>query len=187
MFFKMRSAYSVAAISAILTVAAVASAKYKAESPKIQMHAKGPAGMSIDGTSSTLNISEDDTSVTFTTFLNTIDTKNSKRNDHMQKRLGHAKNKDGNDVEAFAIKLSVPKDKVDTKKGGTVSGTLTFHNQSKPVTVKYDVSGKHIHATFDFDVTKHGISEEDLCFEPKTKSICAKTNVGVEVDFDLAG
>jgi hypothetical protein len=186
MFFKMRSAYSVAAISAILTVAAVASAKYKAESPKVQMHAKGPAGMSIDGTSSTLNISEDDKTVNFTTFLNTIDTKNSKRNEHMQKRLGYVKKGD-KDVEAFEIKLSVPKDKVDPKKGGSVGGTLTFHNQSKPVTVKYDVSGKHIHATFGFDVTKHGIAEEDLCFEPKTKSICAKTNVEVEVDFDLAG
>lgn len=184
MFFKMRSAYSVAAISAILTVAAVASAKYKAESPKIQMHAKGPAGMSIDGTSNTLNVSEDEKSVTFTTFLNTIDTKNSKRNDHMQKRLGFVK-KDGKDVQAFEIRLSLPKDKVDATKGGSVPGTLLFHNQSKPVTVKYEVSGKHIHASFGFDVTKHGISEEDLCFEPKTKSICAKTNVEVEVDFDL--
>jgi len=186
MFFKMRSAYSVAALSAILTVAAVASAKYKAEAPKVQMHAKGPAGMSIDGTSSTLNISEDDKSVTFTTFLNTIDTKNSKRNDHMQKRLGFVKGKEGKDVQAFAISLSVPKDKIDAHKGGTVEGTLSFHHQSKPVSVTYTVAGKHVHAGFAFDVTRHGIAEEDLCFEPKTKSICAKTKVEVEVDFDLA-
>ena len=121
MFFKMRSAYFVAAISTVLTVAAVASAKYKAQDPKIQVHAKGPAGMSIDGVSNTLKIEQDDKFYKFKTYLNTIDTKN----------------------------------------------------------------GKHVHATFGFDVTKHGVKEEDLCFEPKTKSICAKTRVDVEVDFDL--
>ena len=179
MFFKMRSAYFVAAISSVLTVAAVASAKYSADAPKIQVHAKGPAGMSIEGVSSTLKIDEDDKNVTFKTFLNTIDTKNAKRNEHMQDRFEASK--------FGAITLSLPKDKVDAKKGGSVAGSLLFHGQTKPVTVKYDVSGKHIHASFGFDVTNHGVKEEDLCFEPKTKSICAKTHVDVEVDFDLKG
>ena len=177
MSFKMRSAYFVAALSAALTVAAVASAKYSADAPKIQVHAKGPAGMSVDGTSSTLKIEEDDKNVTFKTFLNTIDTKNSKRNEHMQERF---------EAKKFgAVTLTLPKDKVSSTKGGTVNGTLNFHGQPKDVSVKWDVSGKHIHATFGFDVTKHGVKEEDLCFEPKTKSICAKTHVDVEVDFDL--
>jgi len=177
MFFKKRSAYFVAALSAALTVAAVASASYKVNAPKIQIHAKGPAGMSIDGVSTTLKIDEDDKNVTFKTFMNTIDTKNSKRNDHMQERFEGKK--------FGVITLSLPKDKVDAKKGGSVDGTLNFHGQAKSVTVKYAVSDKHVHATFGFDVTKHGIKEEDLCFEPKTKSICAKTHVDVEVDFDL--
>ena len=177
MFFKMRSAYFAAVISSVLTVAAVASAKYAAQNPKIQVHAKGPAGMSIEGVSNTLKIDEDDNSVKFKTFLNTIDTKNSKRNDHMQERLESKKH--------GLIMLSVPKTLVDAKKGATVPGKLTFHGVEKDVSVKYEVSGKHIHATFGFDVLKHGVKEEDLCFEPKTKSICAKTHVDVEVDFDL--
>ncbi|HKO46905.1 MAG TPA: YceI family protein [Polyangiaceae bacterium] len=177
MFFKMRSAYFVAAISTVLTVAAVASAKYKAENAKIQVHAKGPAGMSIDGVSTTLKISKDDKNYKFKTFLNTIDTKNAKRNDHMQERL---------EAKKFGeIVLAVPLTLVDPNKGATVPGTLKFHGIEKDVSVKYEVSGKHIHAEFGFDVKKHGIKEEDLCFEPKTKSICAKTHVDVEVDFDL--
>src|SRR4051812_22632699 len=116
MLFKMRSAYFVAAISTVLTVAAVASAKYKAENPKIQVHAKGPAGMSIDGVSSTLKIEQDDKNYKFKTYLNTIDTKNSKRNDHMQDRL---------EAKKFGeIVLAVPLTLADPKKGATVAGKL---------------------------------------------------------------
>jgi polyisoprenoid-binding protein YceI len=177
MFFKMRSAYFAAAFASVLTVAAVASAKYKAQNPKIQVHAKGPAGMSIEGVSNTLKIDEDEKVVKFKTYLNTIDTKNSKRNDHMQNRFEGKKYGE--------IVLSVARTLVDPKAGNTVDGKLTFHGVEKDVKVKYEVSGNHIHASFGFDVTKHGVKEEDLCFEPKTKSICAKTRVDVEVDFDL--
>lgn len=177
MLFKMRSAYFAAVLSSVLTVAAIASAKYAAQNPKIQVHAKGPAGMSIEGVSNTLKIEEDDSTIRFRTFLNTIDTKNSKRNDHMQDRLEAKKH--------GAIVLSVAKSAIDPKKGATVPAKLNFHGVEKDISVKYDVSGKHIHASFGFDVTKHGVKEEDLCFEPKTKSICAKTHVDVEVDFDF--
>ena len=178
MLFKMRSAYFVAAFSTVLTVAAVAAAaKYKAQDPKIQVHAKGPAGISIDGVSNTLKIEQDDKFYKFKTYLNTIDTKNSKRNEHMQDRL---------EAKKFGeIVLSVPLTLVDPKKSGSFKGQLTFHGREKEVNVVYQVSGKHVHATFGFDVTKHGVKEEDLCFEPKTKSVCAKTHVDVEVDFDL--
>jgi polyisoprenoid-binding protein YceI len=177
MFFKMRSAYFVAAISTVLTVAAVASAKYKAQNPKIQVHAKGPAGMSIDGVSNTLKIDQTDKVYKFTTFLNTIDTKNSKRNDHMQERL---------EAKKFGeITLSVPLTLVDPNKSGAFKGQLLFHGKQKEVDVTYSVKEKHVHATFGFDVTNHGVNKKDLCFEPKTESICAKTHVDVEVDFDL--
>ena len=125
MFFKMRSAYFVAAISTVLTVAAVASAKYKAHDPKIQVHAKGPAGMSIDGVSTTLKIEQDDKFYKFKTYLNTIDTKNSKRNDHMQERLEAKK--------YGSIVLSVPASQVDAKKSGSFKGQLMFHGKEKDV------------------------------------------------------
>jgi|SRR6188768_298047 len=185
MFFKMRSVYFAAVVSSALTLAAVASAKYGAGSPKIQVHAKGPAGMSIDGTSSTLKVDEDEKNVTFKTYLNTIDTKNGGRNTHMQQRLGKV-SKNGKLEDHFEIRLIVPKDKVDVSKGsGSVPGTLDFHDMSKPVTVNYEIKDKHVKAKFGFDVLKHGVKEEDLCFEPKTKSICAKAHVEVEVEFDL--
>ncbi|MEI9938142.1 MAG: YceI family protein [Pseudomonadota bacterium] len=175
MFFKMRSAYFVAALSAVLSVAAVASAKYKAQDPKIQVHAKGPGGMKIDGKSPKLIIDEDDKSVTFKTFLNTIDTGNGMRNEHMQERFEAAKYPD--------IKLTVDKDKIDDKKGGSLPGTLTFHGVAKKVDVKYDVKGKHVHAGFNFDVSNHKIDKDQLC----AFHVCADSAVSVEVDFDLAG
>ncbi len=173
MFAKIRSVYFTAAISAVLTVAAVASASYKADNSKIVFHAKGPGGLAIEGKSSTLKIKEDDKSVIFTTFMNTLDTGISKRNEHMQKRFK---------ADEFpSIVLTVPKDKVDPKKGGTVPGTLTFHGKEKPVSVKYSVDGKHVKANFGFNIKDHGITDDDVC----EMHVCAKPDVTIDVDFDL--
>jgi polyisoprenoid-binding protein YceI len=173
MFFKIRSIYATAALSAVLTVAAVASAKYKAGSPQIVFHAKGAGGLAIDGKSSKLMISEDDKTVTFKTFLNTMDTGIGKRNEHMQERFEADKFPD--------ITLSVPKDKIDDKGGGSVPGTLTLHGVSKPVTVNYKVSDKHVKADFAFNVKNHGIDDKKLC----AFSVCARPDVTVEVNFDI--
>jgi polyisoprenoid-binding protein YceI len=191
MFFKMRSAYSVAAISAVLTVAAVASAAYKAENPSVVVHAKGPLGLNIDGKSSKLVVEESEKNVSFKTFLNTIDTGNGMRNTHMQKRLGHGFNADGKEVEMFGITLSVPKDKVESKKSGTVTGTLNFHGVSKPVKVDYSVDGsKHVSAKFEFNIFDHFPVTPKFTADDKEKllcntGVCAKPEVKVEVSFDL--
>ena len=171
--FKIRSLYFTAAMSAVLTVAAVAAAKYKVEKPSIVFHAHGPGGLKIDGKSSTLKVSEDDKSITFTTFMNTMDTGIGKRNDHMQKRFKGADYPD--------ITLTVPKDKADPHKSGSFGGTLKFHGQTKPVTVTYKVDGKHINASFGFNVKDHGITDDDVC----ELGVCAKPDVAVEVNFDV--
>jgi len=171
---KIRSFVFTAAATAVLTVAAVAAAKYKVEKPSIVFHAHGPGGLKIDGKSSTLKVNEDDKSITFTTFMNTMDTGIGKRNDHMQKRFKAADYPD--------ITLTVPKDKADPKKSGTVPGTLKFHGQSKPVSVKYKVDGKHIEANFAFNIKDHGITDDDVC----ELGACAKPNVDVEVNFDVS-
>lgn len=180
MFFKMRSAYSVAAISAVLTVAAVASAKYKAGNPEILVHAKGPLGLRIDGKSHKLSIEEGEKSVTFRTFVNTIDTGNGMRNEHMQKRLG----------QILDITLTVPKDKADPKKSGSVGGLLNFHGVSKPVTVNYTVDGSHVNAKFSFNVFDHFPVNDKFSKDDQDKllcntGVCAKPGVDVEVNFDV--
>ena len=172
MFSKIRSVYFTAAISAVLTVAAVASA-YKADNTKIVFHAKGPGGLAIEGKSSTLKIKEDEKSVIFTTYMNTMDTGIGKRNEHMQKRFKAA--------DFPSIVLTVAKDKADPKKGGSVPGSLEFHGVKKPVTVKYSVDGKHISANFGFNIKDHGITDDDVC----EMGVCAKPDVKVDVDFDL--
>jgi polyisoprenoid-binding protein YceI len=171
--FKIRSVYFTAAISAVLTVAAVASANYKAEKPQIIVHAKGAGGLSIEGKSSKLMINEDDKTVTFKTFLNTIDTGIGKRNEHMQERFQADKFPD--------ITLSVPKDKIDPKGGGTIAGTLKFHGVEKPVSVKYSIKDKQVDASFAFNVKNHGIEDKDIC----AFSVCARPDVTVDVHFGL--
>jgi polyisoprenoid-binding protein YceI len=172
--FKIRSLYFTAARSALLTLAAVASAKYKVDKPSIVFHAHGPGGLKIDGKSTTLKIAEDDKSVTFKTYMNTLDTGIGKRNDHMQKRFKAS--------DYPEITLTVSKDKIDTHKGGSVSGTLGFHGKEKPVTVTYKVDGKHVNASFGFNVKDHGITDDDVC----ELGVCAKPDVTVEVNFDFA-
>ena len=175
MFLKMRSAYFVATLSAVLSVAAVASAKYKAQNAKVLVHAKGPAGMKIEGKSSNLVIDETDKTVTFKTFLNSIDTDNGQRNKHMQERFECDKHPD--------ITLTVDKDKIDEKekKNASVKGTLKFHGVSKQVDVTYTINGKHVRAAFGLDVKDHKIDEKKLC----AFGVCAQSEVKVEVDFDL--
>lgn len=175
MFFKMRSAYFVAAISTVLTVAAVASAKYSVTAPEILVHAKAPL-FAIEGVSNTLKFGEDEKNLTFKTFLNTIDTKNGKRNDHMQERFQAAKYND--------IVLTVPKDQVNLTKGGTVDGKLKFHGVTGDVKVNYRVEGKRVKSEFTFDVSDFGIKKKDICFDPAEK-ICADNKVTINVNFDV--
>ena len=175
MLFKIRSVYFTAAISAVLTVAAVASANYKASGPEINFHAKGPGGLAINGKSTKLLIDEDDKTITFKSFLNTMDTGIGKRNDHMQERFNAAKYPE--------ITLTVPKDKVSTKGSGTVSGTLTFHGKPKPVTVTYSVKDGKVEASFNINVADYGIDpEKDLC----RFQVCAKPDVSIDVHFSLS-
>lgn len=200
MLFKLRSAYFAAVISSALTVAAVASAAYKADNPEIVVHAKGPLGMSIEGKSKKLIIEETDKAVVFKTFLNTIDTANSMRNEHMAKRLGKVAKKDGEGkferkdgkpvwVDHFEIKLSVPKGQVDPAKGGTVDGTLTFHQVSKPTKVTYTVDGNRVTAKFGFNVHDFFPPNEVFSKEDREKllcntGVCAKPEVTVDVKFN---
>jgi polyisoprenoid-binding protein YceI len=105
--------------------------------------------------------------------MNSMDTGIGKRNEHMQERFKAAQHP--------AIVLTVAKDKCDPKKGGTVPGTLEFHGVKKPVSVKYSVDGKHVIASFAFNIKDHGITDDDVC----EMHVCARPDVKVDVDFDL--
>ena len=188
MFFKMRSAYFVATLASVLTVAAVASAKYSVTAPKILMKAKGPVGVKIDGESNDLTFIEGETNFIFKTKLSKMDTKNPGRNEHMKTRF---------EASTFdEITLSVPKDKVDIsntpkdKEGNDVprwvKGTLKFHGiEREKLVIGYTVKDKRVNAFFTFDVLKHNIPEKNLCFEPRTKSICAQKDVELKVEFTV--
>jgi len=175
---KIRSFFFTAAASAVFTVAAVAAAKYKIAGPSIAFNASGPGGLAINGKSSSLKISEDDKNITFTTFMNTLDTGIGMRNDHMQEKF---------EAKKFAtVVLVVPQSSVDAKdKGDTkFSGKLTLHGVTNSVDGIYKVKGGHVTAILpDVDVSKYGIKpKEDLC----RFGACASPNVKVTVQFDIS-
>jgi len=105
--------------------------------------------------------------------------------------LGHGYNSKGDEVELFGITLSVPKDKVDSKKSGAVSGDLTFHGVTKKVKVDYSIDGsKHVSAKFEFNVFDYFPVTPKFSAEDKDKllcntGVCAKPEVKVDVSFDL--
>lgn len=176
MSFKIRSVYTAAILSAVMTVAAVASAKYSASDVKLTVFAHGPIGFDIKGESKKLDVTEDDKNVNFRAYFNAIDTKNSTRNEHMQKRVG----KNQTDVI-----LSIAKSDIEKKKAsGTVKGVLQLNKVKKDVSIAYtyDAATKKAHGSFAIDIVKDfGVDGEELC----NKGICAKPNVEITADLTL--
>src|SRR5271170_3001477 len=81
-----------AAVLAMVTLSLVAAAKLsKTGSAEGGFHAKGPAGVSIDGKTSEVDVADDGTSVTVTIRLGNIDTGMGVRNDHTKEDLEVAK------------------------------------------------------------------------------------------------
>jgi len=126
---------SLSIVSATVLVAAVASAKLaKAGGGTAGFHAGGPAGMSIDGTSSDVNVADDGSTVTITVGLSALTTGISLRDKHM---------KDALETDKYATTtLSVPRGSLKIPAAGASSsgdagGTMKLHGQSKAVTVHY--------------------------------------------------
>lgn len=120
-----------AAALALVTFSLVAAAKLsKTGAAEGGFHSKGPAGLSIDGKTSEVEVADDGTAVTVTIKLGNIDTGMGIRNDHTKEDLEVSK------YPTASIKVARSALKLTGGEGDT-KGSLTVHGQTKDVTFHY--------------------------------------------------
>jgi polyisoprenoid-binding protein YceI len=144
-------------------ITAAAAAKISAASGSaVGFKATGPAGLNIEGKSSSLNVKEDGDTVTFTVPLNTLKTGIALRDTHMtEKYLETGKHPNAE----LKIKRSDVKVEDGKEASGEAPGKMTIHGQTKDVKVKYkakksggDVS---VDATTNVKYTDYGINKAE--------------------------
>ncbi len=115
----------------MVTFSLVAAAKLsKTGNAEGGFHAKGPAGLSIDGKTSEVDVADDGASVTVTIRLGNIDTGMGVRNDHTREDLEVTK------YPTATIKVARSALKMGGGEGDA-SGSLTIHGQTRDVTFHY--------------------------------------------------
>jgi polyisoprenoid-binding protein YceI len=123
-----------AALLATVSFSLIAAAKLsKTGGAEGGFHAKGPAGLAIDGRTSEVEIADDGTTVTITVRLAYIDTGMSLRNDHMKEDLEVTK------YPTAAIRVARSGLKIGGG-NGDAKGSLTIHGVTKDVTFHYDAT-----------------------------------------------
>lgn len=132
-------------------VTAVAAAKISAATGNsVVFKATGPAGLNIEGKSSTLNVKDDGTEATFSVPLNTVKTGIALRDSHMcEKYLECAKHPNAE----LKIKRSDVKLEDGKEASGEAPGKLTIHGQTKDVKVKFKAKKAGGDVTVDANTT----------------------------------
>jgi polyisoprenoid-binding protein YceI len=132
-----------AALLAIASIALVADAKVsKVGGGSAGFHAKGPAGLAIDGKTSDVDVADDGTNILVTVKFANIDTGMEIRNKHTKEDLEH---------ERFpTASLKVARSALKMGGGdGDAKGSLTIHGVTKDVTFHYSASPSNNSGTLD--------------------------------------
>lgn len=176
MSFKIRSLYTTAIVSGLMTFAAVAAAKYSAKDAVVTVTAHGPATMTVPVTTTNVEVHEKDSSIMFRVFFSEMKTGITLRDSHMREKVG---------TKQTDVLLLIPKSEIEKKKAsGTVTGTVKFNKGKKdyPVKYTYDAASKKVHASLTIMLSDFGIKPaEELC----NLGICVKDNVDVVADLIL--
>ncbi len=142
---------------------ALAAAKVSGASGNdVKFKATGPAGLNIEGKTSTLNVKEDGDSVVFSVPLKDVKTGIALRDQHMcEKYLECAKNPNAElKIKRADIKLEEGKET-----SGEIPGKFTLHGQTKDVKVKYKATKKGgdvaVDASTNVKYTDHGVASAE--------------------------
>lgn len=171
--------FASSALIAALTFSLVAAAKLsKTGAATAGFHASGPAGMSIDGTTSDVNVADDGSSVTVVVKLANLNTGMGLRDRHTKEYL---------EVDTYpTAELKVARSALKfpaagAESSGDAKGSLKIHGQSKDVTFHY--SAKLDGDTFDVKgSTKININDFGIK-TPSYLGVSVKPDVGVDVHF----
>jgi polyisoprenoid-binding protein YceI len=149
----------------------------------VTFEASGPAGMKIEGTTQSLNVADDGTTLSIEVPLSDLNTGISLRDHHMREKYL--------EVPKFpSTKLQVPRAAVKVPAAGAevavdVPATLTLHGQTHPVTVHYDAkgdaAGSSVTGRFRVNMNDYGITV------PTYLGVTVKPDVDVTASFHVAG
>jgi len=172
---------SLLAVASVVAVSAAAHARLaRSGEAQVSFTALGPAGMSIVGTTSELQVTETDQELVVTVPLRTLDTKIDLRNKHMREKYL--------EVDKFPnAELRVAKSAITAPKGAPVSGkttgNLTIHGQTKPTafsyTAKNDGPRTAVSGAMHVNMKDFGIAQ------PGYAGITVKPEVDVAVSFGV--
>lgn len=146
----------------------------------VKFQAVGPAGLKIDGTGSSLTVTEKDGKIEFVAGVTDLKTGIKMRDDHLKKALAVEKHKEAKLVVERS-QLTLPEAGKASK--GKVAGKLTLHGQEKSVPVYYKVERKGE----DYEVSgRTTVNIEEFGIEkPCYLGVCVKPDVKVSVKVTL--
>jgi polyisoprenoid-binding protein YceI len=166
---------AISSFLAAATISLVAAAKLsKTGSATASFHATGPAGLSIDGKTTEVEVKDDGTTVSIVATLTNIDTGMGLRDKHTKEAL---------EVTTYpTAKLDVARSALKFDTGsGDAKGKLTVHGQTKDVTFHYDAkkNGDTLDVTgkVDINVDDYGIKR------PSYLGVTVKPDITINTTF----
>jgi polyisoprenoid-binding protein YceI len=145
-------------------------------SPKVVFQATGSV-MDLEGVGRTVNLQESPDSLTFVVPMKTVTTDNTLRDSHMHDTYAEVAKFPDLTLTVPRATLKLPAAAGEKVSKATITGTFTAHGVSQPVVVSYSAkraeSSTKVEATFDFDVSKHGIAIPNylgVTVEPRMKA-----------------
>ncbi|MCK6503120.1 YceI family protein [Myxococcota bacterium] len=145
----------------VLSSAPAAAAFQVTGKPKVTFYAEGsPGALDIEGKSGELSLSDDGTTVTAKVPLASVSTGIDLRDDHMKNKYMAIATFPDLTLRFARAELKLPTD-AGQSTTGTLAATFNAHGVDQPVTVTYTVKkGKNafeVDASFDYDISKHGV------------------------------
>ena len=152
---------ALAALALALTSLPAAAAFQVDGKAKISFFAEGsPGALDIEGKSTELSLTDDGTTVTATVPLSSVTTGIDLRDDHMKNKYLEIATFPDVVLTFSRAELQLPTELAQSTTG-TVQATFTAHGISQPATVRYTLkkskTGYAVDASFDYDISKHGV------------------------------
>ncbi len=167
---------------ATLAIAGLADAKLArvtTEAAKAHFHASGPAGMSIDGSTTDVSVADDGTSVKVVVALGSLTTGIALRDDHTRNKYIEVSKYPNATLTVARSALKFPADGGSTS--GDAQGTMNIHGKDKAVTFHYTAAKKGTAITIvgnaPLDITDFGINV------PSYLGVTVKKDITVDVSF----
>lgn len=143
--------------------------------------ATGPAGLNIEGKTSTLNAKEEGDSVVFTVPLKEVKTGIALRDSHMCEKYLECGKFPNAELKIKRADIKVEEGK---ETSGEAPGKITLHGQTKDTKVKYKAkkagSDITVDATFPIDYTAHGVNKAEYLGAEVKKDVTVNVKTTVK-------